>query len=223
MKEILRSGLFKNIEQNKIKSIFNEINYSINEYDDNEVIAHEEDECNKLGLILEGNIELQRIFYNGNYIVLKKLTFGDVFGEALIFVKNSHYPATVISSGKSKILFIDKQEVIRLCLKEEKILENFLGLLSEKVLLLNNKVNSISYNSIRGKVINYILEESKRQKKDTIILSGTKEDISAYLGIPRPSFSRELINLKKLKLINYDRKSIKILDKDKLEKKLNNN
>lgn len=223
MKELLNSQLFRNIGEDKINKIFSEINYSIYEYHDNQVIAHEEEECNRLGLILEGDIELQRIFYSGNYIVLKKLSSGDVFGEALIFVKNSHYPATVLSSGKSKILFIDKNEIVKLCLKEENILENFLTLLSRKVLILNNKVKSISFNSIRGKVINYILEESKKQKSNVITLGSTKEDISAYLGIPRPSFSRELINLKKLNLINYDRKSIEIIDKEELEEKLNDN
>lgn len=223
MKELLSSQLFRNIDEDKINKIFSEINYSVIECHDGQVIALEEEKCNKLGLILEGNIELQRIFYSGNYIVLKKLSSGDVFGEALIFLKDSHYPATVISSGKSKILFIDKNEVVKLCLKEETILENFLSLLSRKVLILNNKVKSISFNSIRGKVINYILEESKRQKSNIIKINGTKEDISAYLGIPRPSFSRELINLKKLKLINYDRKTIEIIDKEELEDKLNDN
>ena len=37
------------------------------------------------------------------------------------------------------------------------------------------------------------------------------------LGVPRPSFSRELINLRDMGLIDFDRKTIKILDIDSLE------
>ena len=45
----------------------------------------------------------------------------------------------------------------------------------------------------------------------------TKQKLSEILGIPRPSLSRELINMKELGIIDYSRDFIKILDKKKLE------
>ena len=45
----------------------------------------------------------------------------------------------------------------------------------------------------------------------------TKQKLSEYLGVPRPSLSRELINMKDLGLIDYTRDIIKILDKEALE------
>ena len=69
-------------------------------------------------------------------------------------------------------------------------------------------------------MINFILELQKSQQSDVIKLKSSKEDISSYLGIPRPSFSRELIKLREDELIEFDRSSIKILNLEALEEEL---
>ena len=45
------------------------------------------DVLKSLALILSGNVEIQRLYSNGKYIVLSRLFEGDVFGEALVFSK----------------------------------------------------------------------------------------------------------------------------------------
>ena len=45
----------------------------------------------------------------------------------------------------------------------------------------------------------------------------TKEKLSEFLGVTRPSLSRELINMKKLRLIDYSRNNILILDLEEIE------
>ena len=94
-------------------------------------------------------------------------------------------------------------------------MENFISLLSSKVIILNDKIKYLSFKSVREKVANYILEESKG--KNEVILNDTKEEVAAYLGMPRPSFSRELNNLKREGLIDYSRKNIVIINRELLE------
>ncbi len=226
MKDILKllqnNFLFKGIDSENLKKIYEETRYHINKYDKGEIIAHEEEECSTIGLILEGTIELQRIYPSGKYIVLNKLTLGDVFGEAIIFSKQENYPATVIALNQCSILYIDKVDMLELFSREKRILENFLELLSNKVLMLNSKIKNISFKNIRHRVINYILEAMKLQKNSTIKLKESKESIAAALGIPRPSLSRELINLRDMGYIDFDRSNIKILDIEALEEEMFN-
>ena len=68
--------------------------------------------------------------------------------------------------------------------------------------------------------LNYILNEVKEQKSSSIILKNTKEEIAALLGVPRPSLSRELINLRDMNYIEFNRKVIKVLDIEGLEEEL---
>lgn len=226
MKDILKllqnNFLFKGIDSDNLKKIYEETKYHINKYDKGEIIAHEEEECSTIGLILEGTIELQRIYPSGKYIVLNKLTLGDVFGEAIIFSKQENYPATVIALNQCSILYLDKVDMLELFSREKRILENFLELLSNKVLMLNSKIKNISFKNIKHRVINYILETMKLQKNSVIKLKESKESIAAALGIPRPSLSRELINLRDMGYIDFDRSNIKILDIDALEEEMFN-
>lgn len=217
---VKNNEFFKGMESEEINEILNNVSYSIEEYNKGTIIANEEEECNSIGLILSGTIEIQRIYQSGNTIIIKRLTKGDVFGEALVFSKQSTYPATVMSSTDSKVLNIKKEEILKLCLKEERILENFISLLSDKVFMLNNKVKSLAFKTVREKVIDFILELKRKQKSEKVILKSSKEDIASYLGIPRPSLSRELIKLRDEGFIEFDRVSIKIVDLEGLEGEL---
>jgi CRP-like cAMP-binding protein len=92
--------------------------------------------------------------------------------------------------------------------------------LSNKIFILNSKIKSIAFKSIKHKVINYILEQVKNQKSETITLKESKEEIASSLGIPRPSLSRELMNLRDLNYIEFNRNTIKILNIEELEEEL---
>jgi len=222
VKTIKKNQLFIGLSDESIKNVLKEIQYYIKTYSKGEIIANEDDECRSLSLVLAGIVEIQRLYSNGKYIVLSRLLEGDVFGEALVFSKAKTYPATVIALSECAVLFINKNDVLKICSHEEKILENFISLLSDKVFILNSKIKSISFKSIRQKVINYILNESKEQKSNSIILKNTKEEIASLLGIPRPSLSRELINLRDMNYIEFNRKRITILDIESLEEELFN-
>lgn len=222
IKTIKENQLFIGLSDENIKSVLKEIKYYIKTYKKGEIIANEDDECRSLSLVLSGKVEIQRLYSNGKYIVLNRLFEGDVFGEALVFSKSKTYPATVIALSECTVLFINKIDILKICSSEEKILENFISLLSDKVFILNSKIKSISFKSIRQKVVNYILNEVKEQKSNTIILKNTKEEIASLLGIPRPSLSRELINLRDMNYIKFDRKEIIILDREGLEEELFN-
>lgn len=224
MKEIVRvlknNEFFKELSEEEIEKVLAAAKYTVANFKKGEIIAHEGEECRYLGLIIKGTIELQRIYSSGRYIVLNRLKEEDVFGEALVFSRKSEYPATIVTTVDCKILLIDRKEILKLCIMETRILENFIALLSTKVLMLNNRIKSISFKTVREKVVNFILEESKNQKSKVVKLNFSKEAISATLGIPRPSFSRELSNLREEGFIEFDRNTIKILNQEDLEEEL---
>ena len=212
--------LFQGLSEEEIKEIFLHIKYLEATYDKGQILFQEGDICENIGIVEEGEIKLERIYSNGKGIVLNKLSKGDVFGEALVISSTALYPATVIAKSNCKILFINRKEIIKLCSSNTKILENFITLLSDKVIMLNNKVKSTTLKSVKHKVVNYILDRNDDSKSNIIKLEESKEEIAAYLGIPRPSLSRELINLRNENIIEFDRNTITIVEYDSLEDKL---
>jgi len=224
MKDVINklqgNEFFNNLNNEEIEELISNIGYSVKAYKKGEVIANEEDVCNNLGFVLDGSIEIQRIYLSGKQITLKRLSNGDVFGEALIFSKKSKYPSTVISLNDSSVLYISKADVLKLCTMDQRVLGNFMSALSNKIFMLNSKIKSIAFKSIKHKVINFILEQARMQKSETINLKDSKEEIASAMGIPRPSLSRELMNLRDLNYIEFDRNVIKILKIEELEEEL---
>ncbi len=218
--KLKQNEFFKDLTIDEIESIMSKISYSLKSYNKGEIIANEEEECISLGLVLDGLIEIQRIYLSGKQINVKRLGSGDVFGEALIFSNKSSYPATVIAFSDCKILYISKTDILKLCMINEIVLKNFMAALSNKIFILNSKIKTIAFKSIKHKVVNYILEQAKIQKSQTIKLKESKEEIASSMGIPRPSLSRELMNLRDLGYIEFDRNIIKIINIEGLEEEL---
>lgn len=220
IEKLKNNQFFKGLSDSRIEEMLLELKYVSKTYSKDQVIANEGEICNSLGLVIDGFVEIQRIYSTGKHIVLKRMGPGEVFGEALMFSNKNEYPATIISSSDSIIYYLKEDDIIHLCLKDEMILKNFITLLSNKIFVLNRKIKMISFKTLREKVINFIFEQVKKQKSSTVKLKINKEQIAALLGIPRPSLSRELMKLRDDGFIEFDRNTIKVLDIEALEEEL---
>lgn len=211
--KVLKSfSIFQGVGEEFIEKIIEEKKYKIVNYNKGDIIAIEDSMCLRIGIVLNGNIEIQRIYESGRSLTIQRFMEGSTFGEATVFSKVNTYPATIIASTKARIMFIRNEDVIELCSIEKKFLENFISLLSEKIFMLNNKVKTISFCSIRQKIANFILEQVKIQNSERIKLNINKKELSEYLGIQRPSLSRELINMQEDGIIKCNKNEFHILD-----------
>ncbi|MCT4595189.1 MAG: Crp/Fnr family transcriptional regulator [Anaeromicrobium sp.] len=204
--------LFKNVHEEEIEKIIRKINYKIGEYAKDSVVAFEEDDCSLLGIIIDGTIEIRKIYSSGKNVTLTQLKKSHIFGEAIMFSNFNQYPATVISVARSKIIFIPKEEIVKICSQNEIILKNFMNLLSNKILMLNKKVKELSLDTLREKICFYLFEEHKKQKSLKIKLSMSREGLAKYMGVQRPSLSREMIKLRDEGIIDFDRSTVTIKD-----------
>lgn len=220
LENIKRSMLFNSLTDKEFEDVISKVVYTEKLYRKNEIIAHEDDYCNTIGIILSGGIEITRLYSNGREVIVSKLNQGDIFGEAIIFSGIDKYPSTIISTSESTIAYIEKKELLKLLASNEKVLNKFLSALSDKIVILNRKIKNSSFKNIRQRVINYILERKSTEVNNVITLEDSKEKIALYLGIPRPSLSRELMNLRDLGYIDFDRHTIKILNLEAMEEEM---
>lgn len=217
MIEVLKNTcFFKGIPEKEIESILKSELYLIREYKKNEVIANQGEKCNSLSVIVEGKAVIQTIYENGKVLTLSNFNVSDVFAEALLFSKDREYPATVMAIENCKILSLPKKSVLGIMQKNTKFAENMLELLSQKIVILNRKINLIELDSIRRKVCKILLDNYKKNNSYSYKINSKKE-LAEELGIPRPSLSRELINMREMGLIDFNLKEINIIDLEALE------
>lgn len=200
------------MDKDDVLNFFKKSTYNVVNYSKNDIIALEGSPCEKVGLVLKGSVDIKRILTSNNVIHLSSFSEGGFFGEIIAFSNANTYPATVISATSSKIMFITKNDFINFCTKHPDFLEMFLNDLTNKIITLNKSITGLSLTSIRQKISNHLLSEYDIQGNLFINLNMTKQKLSEKLGIPRPSLSRELINMKDEGLIDYSKDVIKILD-----------
>lgn len=209
--------MLRNKNKKELLEFFKDVKYSINKYDKGDIIALENSPCDKIGLVLSGSVDIKRIPTSNKIVHVSSLNSGHLFGEIIAFSNASLYPATVISSTNSEVMFIDKDDFIYFCTNHPDFLRLFLNDLTNKILTLNKSITGLSFSTIRQKICNFLIQESNIQGTNFIKLNMTKQKLSESLGVPRPSLSRELINMKDHGLIDYTKDIIKIIDKNAIE------
>ncbi|MCR2043461.1 Crp/Fnr family transcriptional regulator [Anaerosalibacter massiliensis] len=214
--------LFKSINNNEITEALKGINYEVSNFKKDEIIAIEEEECISIGIILDGIVEIQKTFPSGNIVTLNRFKSGNIFGEAIVFSKKHVYPATIVAVDNSKVMFVHKNDIIRLCSISDKFLGNFMTVLSNRILMLNSKIKILSHETIRKKIANFLLDEYSKQDNKFLEFSYGRKKMAEVLNVPRPSLSRELIKMRDEGIIDFDRNVIKIIDVNLLEKCLIN-
>lgn len=212
--------LFSTLSPSELETVCSNRHISLRHYAKEQVVAFEEDPASALCVVAEGSIHIQRIFPSGKLITIETFTACESFGEALMFSDANTYPATLIAKENATVLFVPKELVIELCAHYPAFLTGLLKALSNRILLLNQKIKSLSFGSVRQKVAHYLLEERRRQKSDTLLLASSRHELADSLGIPRPSLSRELITMKEFGWIIFQRRMIEILDGEALESTL---
>lgn len=213
-----RCILFKDIKYEDLSNFLNMSNYTIKKYPKGNMVVIEGGNFEELGILLEGLLEVQTLYPSGKLLTFAQLKPVETFGEAIIFSKMNKFPATIVAIKDSKIMFINKEDLISCLTNCHKFMENFLKLLSNKLLMLNKKVKMLSLESIRKKIGNFLREEYKKQGSNIIKVSLSRKEIAEHMGIQRPSLSRELIKMRKEGIIEFDKKVIIIKDMGALSK-----
>ncbi|WP_022819909.1 Crp/Fnr family transcriptional regulator [Fusobacterium russii] len=216
MEEILKNCLiFKGLSLEEIKKILGEIRYDRKKYKNGVNIAFRGDKVEGLNVLLKGSVITEMLTKDGNVKKIEDLTEADILASAFIFGDNNSYPVDLIANGDVEILYINKNNFLKLLSLKGKILENFLNEISNKTQLLSSKIwSSFNNKTIGEKIYNFILNN---QVKGEVTIKNLKA-LSESFGIARPSLSRvlsEYVNEGKLERIG--RNKYKILDKDFFE------
>ncbi|MDO5733867.1 MAG: Crp/Fnr family transcriptional regulator [Eubacteriales bacterium] len=197
-----------------------------------EVVAREGDSCAGLGIIVEGQLALQKYSSSGENSTLSILGAGESFGQELIFSSKRRYNFSLEAINQCKLIMVPREDILAMIAKSPQLLINFLQTLSDELRYREEHIHLLSQRTLRQKISCYLLELYRKQlaeegetfktqaqllKTASVELPVSKEIASRLLAIPRPSFSRELISMEKDGLIKVAGRVIWLLDLGALE------
>lgn len=164
------------------------------------IIYYEHDVCDRLGVIISGQVRLVHYTNDGEERVLANLKSGDIFGDVLIHSSMPFYPGHLIASIKTEIAFIDMNKLDELLGKNQDFRICYLKQLSEKALNYNLHNKLLMQKSLREKIMMWL----SYQRQDKVKIE-SKEQLANFFNVQRPSLSRELGLMKREGLVDYDR------------------
>lgn len=209
-------NLFSCFTKEELLSFLSSPGASINEYGKNEIIHIQNEKCTATDIILDGKLSILKINEKGDVLTIGTFTNGDILGANLLFAKSNYYPMTVTSNTKSVLLRINKDLILDMGKRNMDFMVGFIEEISDKALILTEKIDSISFKTIRQKIIDYLKYEQSLQGSTSIKMSLTKKELSERFGIERTSLSRELNKMRKEGLLNFNSKTINIIRSDDL-------
>jgi CRP-like cAMP-binding protein len=183
--------------------------------------AHEGDVIDGIHLVLTGSVLLFRETAEGERTVRDLLNPPDSFGEVAAFAASRRWPVHVQAKEDATVIEIPIKNIVGRCEKNcfhhNQLILNLLGILSEKAMGLHKQLGMMSLGSLRGKIARLLVQRQKEMGRERFKLKMNILDTADYLGVARPSFSRELAKMKRDGLIQSEGKVFWISDLESLE------
>lgn len=211
--------LFADIEKKEVEKMLKCSRAVTRELCPQEAVFSEGETPSNIFILDSGEVALEKSFASGKRNLLYTVEPGDVFGEAFLFSGQSHYWYDAIAMKKSRVIMIPWKFFYGFCENacghHQMITRNLLEILAGRNFSMTKKLHLLSSTSLKEKLAIYFLDNTDASGR--VKLGMNREDLADFLGVARPSLSRELMNMQKDGLIRVDREDVKIVDMDRLE------
>lgn len=208
--------LFRSIHEAEIEMIFSELKITETEFRKGEVLALQDELCNRLIILLSGSVKGEMTDPSGKVVKVEDIYAPSPLAILFLFGPDNRFPVQAIAREDVTALVIPKQSVLRMLSMNQTLLKNYLDISADFASRLSKKLHFMSFRTIRQKLAVYILNLSKMKQEDTIELDKTKSALAEYFGVSRQSLERELSNMQHDGLLTADKKMITITNKNRL-------
>ena len=206
-KFIVGTKLFEGVTVEEAKAMLGCLGAQERAYARGEVIYHAGQHIERMGLLLEGGVNIVRPDIWGNENIIGHILPGEVFAETYACSQRAPMMADVITTMKTAVLFLDVGKVVRSCASScshhARLVRNLLMIMASKNLNLAQKINHITPKSIRERLLSYLSSEAVKQGKKEIEVPFNRQQMADYLAVDRSALSNELSKMQRDGLLHY--------------------
>jgi CRP-like cAMP-binding protein len=206
------SPLFKGLTPEEIEKTLSHIQFHIKKYRDGSMIAQSGEPVNSLMILIKGIVKGEMVDYSGRVIKIEDIPAPGVLASAFMFGNKNRFPVNVIAISDSELLIIEKSEFLKMMMSENRILANFLDIISNRSQFLSEKIKFLNFKTIKSKLAQYILQRAGMDK--TIVIMDMKQnELAEFFGVARQSIARSVHEMEEEGLIHVHGKKFEILNR----------
>jgi CRP-like cAMP-binding protein len=212
MFEILKdSPLFRGLEQNEVDLLITNTLHQVRQFSDKEVLAFSGEKVEKAMILLEGKLQGEMVDLAGNSLKIEEIEPPQMVAAAFLYGPQSVFPVNLSVVTNGKMLVIYKKDFTKMLSGDQRVLNNYLNIVSGKAQFLSQKITFLSFKTIKEKIAYFLLQNSK---KDTNIIqmNHSQKSLAELLGVARPSLARTIGEMESDRLFLWERNQVTILD-----------
>jgi CRP/FNR family transcriptional regulator len=175
-------------------------------YQKKEVLFHEGQKGHSVYLLATGSIQLFKNSVEGKEVVIKIIAPGEMFGEVILFERNT-FPVNAYAMKKSLVFLLPKHQLF--CLFERNTFrDDFIRMLMKKQRYLTDKILYLSAYDVQERLFRFLIEQYGKREEYTVSIS--KKDVARAIGVMPETMSRVLLRLKKQKILQWNENKIRL-------------
>lgn len=170
----------------------------------------------KVGIILSGRAVMERYDINGVRTILESLGEQGIFGVFFTFSASPRNNIEIVAETDCEIMFLKRSEITKRCENacqcHTAVVENLLGLMSEKAIALTERIEVLSQRTIEDKLMSCLtIIEEKTPSGKTPQIPFTTTALSDYLCVNRSALQRVITKLKSDGVLTISKRRFHIL------------
>ncbi len=188
--------LFRGMSYDEISLVLSGNTGRIKKYSGGTLIAQAGDEVRFLHILLKGSVKGEMVDYTGKVIKIEDIAPPRPLAPAFLFGNQNSYPVNITSAEDTMVLSIPREHFLAMLQESEKVLVNFINIVSNRGQFLSNKIKFLSFTTIKGKLAQYLLDLSAQTGSMRFTLPHSQSQLSELFGVARPSIGRAIGELK---------------------------
>jgi CRP-like cAMP-binding protein len=207
-----KAPLFKGMTPDEVRIILSAVVFRVKKFQSGLMISQSGEPVNALIVVIRGVVKGEMVDYEGRVIKIEDIPAPGALASAFMFGSSNWFPVNVIAVSDGELLIIEKPDFLKLLMKSDTLLLNFLEMISNRSQFLSEKIKFLNFKTIKGKLANYILEKAGKESV-SVTLGMTQNELADFFGVARPSVARALGDLEKEGYIDAKGKNIRIINR----------
>lgn len=180
-----------------------------------QTVLQEGDRTDSIGILLSGCVQLVQSDYYGNRSIVTQIGPSQLFGEAYAFSPAQTLPVSIVAEEGSRILMLDSRRFTASCSKacsfHNRVITNLLYLVSDKILMLHQKIQVTSQRTTRSKLMTYLNLQAKIHGSSAFSIPFDRQTLADYLEVDRSGLSAEISKLRAEGILENERNQFRLL------------
>lgn len=212
MFEVLKGSLlFNGLEIPEIDTLIKSRQFQIKQFSNKEVLAFSGERVNKAMILLEGKLEGKMVDFAGRGVKIEEIEPPQMVAAAFLYGPQSIFPVNLSALSEGKILIIYKSEFTQLLSADQRVLSNYLHILSGRAQFLSQKLTFLSFKTIKEKIAWYLLQNPVSENH-LLKIDISQKNLAQLFGVARPSLARTIGEMETAQIIRWERNQVNILN-----------